>query len=208
MTYDTTTSVLQIAGQTAADRDILLNDYMSIKSLNLGVSVNTNSSEVIAASLEAEMDVKFGSDDSTTGHVVIQLEDGAMTLDASLMIQASVELGPLLLTGGSFQVNLRQETGANATNATKALSLTVSATANVTYSADSDPIVLAIAGTYNSSSNEISIIGTSEPMIPSVFGLDVLSVGKLGIAPQSAAASEPCGVQSFRPRLLEGKSRT
>ena len=181
--------MLQIAAQTAADRDILLNDYMSINSLNLGVSVNMNSSEVIAATLEGEMEVKLGSDDSTTGHVVIQLEDGAMTLDASLTIETSVELGPLLLTGGSFEVNLRQESGLNATNttdatnATTALSLSVSATANVTYSADSDPLVLAIAGTYNSSSNEISIIGTSESMIPSVFGLDVLSVGKLGIAP-------------------------
>ena len=122
--------MLQIGAQTAADRGILLNDYMSIKSLNLGVSVNTNSSEVIAASLEAEMDVTLGFDDLTTGLVEIQLEDGAMSHEASLMIQASVELGPLLLTGGSFEVNLRQETGANAT---KALSLIVSATANVTY---------------------------------------------------------------------------
>ena len=124
LTYDTTTSVLQIAAQTAADRDIVFNDHMSINSLNLGVSVNMNSSEVIAATLEGEMEVKLGSDDSTTGHVVIQLEDGAMTLDASIMIEASVELGPLLLTGGSFQVNLRQETGLNATNTTNATNAT------------------------------------------------------------------------------------
>ena len=66
-------------------------------------------------------------------------------------------------------------------NATKAMNLIVAATAEITYNADSDPLMLAITGTYNSSSSEITLVGTSDPMIPSVFGIGVLSVGKLGI---------------------------
>ena len=77
---------------------------MIIKSLDLGVAINTNSSTVISATLTGAVDVTLGFDDLTTSYVVIELEDGAMSLDAALLIKASVELGPLLLTAARFSL--------------------------------------------------------------------------------------------------------
>ena len=158
---------------------IQINGHVSMKSLTLTASLNMISHEVLGASIDGEVAVTLGFDDSTTGTVAISLRDGTMTLDASLVISKAVQCSDaFVLTGGSFELGLVREGSSKDT----ALSLTTSATAKITYNENSAPLTLAMKGTYDSVSTEISLEGSSEPMIPSVFGLDVLSVGKLGIA--------------------------
>ena len=162
----------------SAQGETKINDYVSMKGLSLSASLDMTSHKVLAATIDTEVAVSLGFGDSTTGAMVIKLEDNTLALDASLVIKGPVRCGDAFtLTGGSFQLSLSSDSDKKVE-----MSLAIAAIGQINYSADSNPFTLAIKGTYSSVSREISLVGSAEPMIPSVFGLDVLSVGKLGIA--------------------------
>ena len=189
----------------SAQGESKINDYVSMKGLSLSVSLDMTSHKVLAATIDCEqVAVSLGFGDSTTGAMVIKLEDNTLALEASLVIKKPVRCGDAFtLAGGSFQLSLISDSDKKVE-----MSLAIAATGRIDYSAGSDPLTLAIKGTYSSVSGEISLVGSAVPMIPNVFGLDVLSVGKLGIAHSLIQQLSCCWCAGFSTTIVGGKVET
>ena len=82
LSYDQDTDDLVMTAYSPEEQSI--NDYVSLSSLSLVVSVNTNTSEVLGTSIDGQIVVSLGSWDLTTGTVVFTLEGGSVGLDVML----------------------------------------------------------------------------------------------------------------------------
>eukprot|EP00656_Telonema_subtile_P009661 TRINITY_DN1455_c0_g1_i4.p1 TRINITY_DN1455_c0_g1~~TRINITY_DN1455_c0_g1_i4.p1 ORF type:complete len:1350 (-),score=326.54 TRINITY_DN1455_c0_g1_i4:44-4093(-) len=158
--------VLSISASTGT-QTAAINDYVTMTSLNLGVSANLSTKKIVTAQIDGSVTVSLGFGDSTSGSVLVSLVDNGFSMSAALKTaEIKLSSGFTLLAG---TVDLSYASGT--------MIVALQADASVTYSAKDGPIVVSVTGSYDSSTQAIALSGTMSSMIPKIFGADALSAG-------------------------------
>eukprot|EP00656_Telonema_subtile_P009660 TRINITY_DN1455_c0_g1_i2.p1 TRINITY_DN1455_c0_g1~~TRINITY_DN1455_c0_g1_i2.p1 ORF type:complete len:1343 (-),score=323.85 TRINITY_DN1455_c0_g1_i2:44-4072(-) len=158
--------VLSISASTGT-QTAAINDYVTMTSLNLGVSANLSTKKIVTAQIDGSVTVSLGFGDSTSGSVLVSLVDNGFSMSAALKT-AEIKLSSgFTLLAGTVDLSYASST----------MVVALKADASVTYSTKDEPIIVSISGSYDSSTQTITIAGTMSSMIPKIFGADALSAG-------------------------------
>eukprot|EP00658_Telonema_sp_P-2_P067914 TRINITY_DN5684_c0_g2_i8.p1 TRINITY_DN5684_c0_g2~~TRINITY_DN5684_c0_g2_i8.p1 ORF type:complete len:1445 (+),score=472.45 TRINITY_DN5684_c0_g2_i8:193-4527(+) len=170
LSYDDNSGELSISASNAQIRAV--NKYVSMNQLSLGVTANLENKTLTSAEIDGQASVSFGFGDNSTGSVSIGLGEDELDLQATLET-AKIDLGgALTLASGSLDLGYDGST----------IVMGLKATAEVQYSSKNDPLEIEVEASYNSSSQTVDLTGYMNTMVPKVFGLGFLSVGKASLA--------------------------